>query len=71
MGEKLKIFSFFDLCLLLNETDQEPDEAPGSKEQLRLSAGRMGGLLEGGRFAERGAEQQLWSCARENREPAR
>lgn len=57
--------------MLLNETDQEPDKAPGSEEQLRLSAGRKGGLLEGGRFAEGGAEQQLWCCARENREPAR
>lgn len=57
--------------MLLNETDQEPDEAPGSEEQLRLSAGRTGGLSEVGRFAEGGAEQQLWCCTRENREPAR
>ncbi|TWW71529.1 hypothetical protein D4764_16G0000260, partial [Takifugu flavidus] len=48
----------------------EADEAPGSEEQLRLSAGRTGGLSEGGRFAEGEAEQQLWCCTSENWEPA-
>eukprot|EP00066_Takifugu_rubripes_P027637 XP_011616903.1 PREDICTED: calmin isoform X1 [Takifugu rubripes] len=53
-----------------HENSKEADEAPGSEEQLRLSAGRTGGLSEGARFAEGEAEQQLWCCTSENWEPA-
>lgn len=69
----LSFLSFLDFSyfLLLTEPIQEPYEASESEEQLMLSAGRTGGIPEGGCLAEGEAEQQISCSARDNTELVR